>query len=121
MDSSIGMMLEAETGLGVEAYSENKKQWRSLEPLSQSVSSRMKTNIERVEIIKENDTSYLVEFSNNLENYIKDNDCTLEEAVDNIASHYAISERDICLVLDESCVDKIDIGAAMTKYKLKRK
>ena len=46
---------------------------------------------------------------------------TIEEAVTNIANNYGIMEEDICIVVDESCLDKVDMSALSKKYHVLKK
>ena len=39
-----------------------------------------------------------------------------KKAVDNICKHYTLFESDLAIVVDESCVDKIDMPALVEKF-----
>lgn len=63
---------------------------------------------------------YFIEYSNNLERYIKDSGLEFHEAVEEICKANDCLIESVVIVVDESCVDKLDLIALGEKYKVKR-
>lgn len=125
MNSTIACMLESETklGLGMEILTENEKAYNELEEATQDLRNLLGYTVEKVCLnqMKDSDTCY-VEFANNLERYMEDQKIyTVEEAITNIAENYGLLEEDITIVVDESCFNKLDIGALAEKYSVVKK
>ena len=57
---------------------------------------------------------YLVEYANNLEKFMLEQDIGIKEAMSVIADVNEIPVDECAVVFDESCVNKIDIGAIIT-------
>ena len=83
--------------------------------------SKFNFNEQKVMVISNNDKSkYFVEFTNNLERFIKDNNISVNEAIERVAEANNIFKNDIVVVLDESCIHKIDVEALSNSYKTVR-
>ena len=63
-----------------------------------------------------------VEYSGNLEKYMNDQKIfTIEEAMKNVQEEYGLEMSDLTLVVDESCIKKIDLAALSEKYNVVKK
>lgn len=123
MKNTIAYMLESESkfGLGVQTKSENEQAYEHLQEASQDLKNLLGYTIEKV-CVNSDGEDYFIEYSNNLERYMEDQKIyTIEEAVKNIAEHYGLIEEDITIIVDESCLDKVDIGALSEKYNIIKK
>lgn len=121
MYETVSCLLENSVNLGLNAISENTKVYKKVEPISENVKQLLGFTLDKVTVVKESEDSYYVEYSDNLERYMKDQAITLNEAVTNICERYAIFESDLSIIVDESCVDKIDMPALVDKYKVFKK
>lgn len=123
MKNTIAVMLESESkfGLGIETKSANEHAYEHLQEASQDLRNLLGYTVEKV-CVNSNGTDCFIEFSNNLERYMEDQKIyTIEEAIKNIAEHYGLIEEDITIVVDENCLDKVDIGALSEKYNVIKK
>lgn len=116
-------LLESDTlfGFGAQLVSENTKVYNELDTITESQRQLLGMNIDKITINGTQD-NYLIEYSNNLERYIKDQQIyTIEEAIENICEHYEIEKENITIVVDEQDIDKIDIGALRNSYRVLKK
>lgn len=124
MNDTIACMLESESklGLGMGIITENQMSYNETRHLPNNIKNLLGYTEEKVNILSTQDGNYYLEYSHNLERYMEDQKIyQIEEAVENIAEHYSIFEDDITIVVDESCVNKVDIDALKSKYKVLRK
>lgn len=118
MTSTVNTLLENTMHFNTNTVLENGTVFRqAIEPITEDVKQLLGYTLEKVNIVKDRKTDKCyVEYSNNLERYMKDQVVTLNEAIQNISERYAIFESDIVIVVDESCVDKIDMKALIEQY-----
>lgn len=64
----------------------------------------------KVVVVKGNTGKYMVEYVNNLERLMLDQDMGIIEAMEVVADINDIPVEECAVVFDESCVDRIDIG-----------
>lgn len=64
-------------------------------------------------IVSENNGSYIMEFDNNVERYMKTHRIPLTEAINNIARANNINIKDCVLLVNENTLTKIDLSAAL--------
>lgn len=124
MINTIACMLEAESkfGLGIQTKTVNEQVYDQLQEASQDLRNLLGYTVDKVCVNSDGKDSYYIEFANNLERYMSDQKIyTVEEAVTNIAEHYGIMEEDIFIIVDESCLDKLDISALSEKYHVLKK
>ena len=126
MSNSINFLLESDAnyGLGIRGLTKNHIAFNELEKITEYQEQIMGYTVDKVDIHREDEYSpCLIEYSNNLEKYINDQKIiSIEEAIDNVIEHYGIFEEDeIVIVVDESCIHKVDIAALSEKYKVARK
>lgn len=117
MQSTVSCLLEAEQSLNITAVTENMKVYDEVQSLDESSKQLLGFTLEKVSIHNdEANGRYLIEYSNNLERYMQDQALSLESAIDNICKRYTLFESDIAIVVDESCVDKIDMPALVKNF-----
>lgn len=71
---------------------------------------------EKVIVMKESGGPYMIEFANNLERYMAENELTMNEAVENIAAMNNISKSDINIVLRPTDIGKVNISKLSELY-----
>ena len=123
--STISFLLESDAnfGLSIHGVEANRRAYNALESLTEAESNIMGYTLDKVTIHRiDAQSPYLVEYSNNLEKYIEDQKIlTIEEAMENLIAHYNLYDAPVVIVVDESCVDKVDIEEFAKKYKVVRK
>ena len=120
---SITTLLESDTifGFGAQLVSENVQAFKELEEASDVQKKFLGMSVDKV-AINGTEGDYLIEYSNNIERYIKDQQLfTVEEAMENICDYYDIKKEECTIVVGEEDIDKIDIGALRESYNVIRK
>lgn len=124
MIDTITCMLESESkfGVGMQIVTENQMSYNEVQELPRELKNLLGYTVEKVCVAGDGNDSYYLEYSNNIERYMEDQKIyQIEEAITNIAEHYGILEEDITIVVDESCIDKLDISALKEKYSVMKK
>lgn len=68
-------------------------------------------------IVSESNGNYIMEFDNNVERYMKTQNISLLEAMNNIAYANKIDVKDCVLLVREDTITKIDLSAALKRTK----
>lgn len=79
---------------------------------------------QKVIVVKDPEGGYLVEYANNLERLMIDQDLGVAEAMQLVCDVNDLSIDECTLIMDESCIDRIDITKlieADTDFNVKRK
>lgn len=79
---------------------------------------------QKVIVVKDPEGGYLVEYANNLERLMTDQDLGVVEAMQLVCDVNDLSIDECTLIIDESCIDRIDITKlieADTDFDVKRK
>lgn len=79
---------------------------------------------QKVIVVKDPEGGYLVEYANNLERLMTDQDLGVAEAMQLVCDVNDLSIDECTLIIDESCIDRIDITKlieADTDFDVKRK
>lgn len=118
-DKLVGLC-ESAFGFSPSVALENSKVLKNIEQLHESEKALMGYTVDKVKIDSDN-IDYFVEYSNNLERYMKDSGLEFHEAVDEICKRYDILSESIVIVVDESCINKLDLVALADKYNVKKK
>lgn len=98
--------------MALTAFGENTEAYNDLKVLGEEYIQLLGITPEKVIVNATKGNNYLVEYSNNLESLIKDQHVTLEEAIDMIAEENQIDRNRIYIVMDESCIEKVNIKKA---------
>ena len=95
----------------IDFLTKNVAAFNILESVTESQKVNTTYTPQKVIVLKDpEDTSkYMVEFTGNLEYLMRDQEVGIIEAMDLVAAVNDISIDEFTLVLDESCVNKIDI------------
>ena len=79
---------------------------------------------QKVIVVKDPEGGYLVEYANNLERLMTDQDLGVAEAMQLVCDVNDLSIDECTLIMDESCIERIDITKlieADTDFDVKRK
>lgn len=101
-----------DTEFKLNSYGDNQSAYIGLKQLNETCQQLMGTTPEKVVVNTTKGGNYLVEFTGNLEKMIKDQRVSLDESIDMVAECNGIDRSRIYIVLDESCVERINILAA---------
>jgi len=101
-----------DTEFNLNSYGENTSDFLNLKQLNETCTELMGTTAEKVVVNVTKGGNYLVEFSGNLEKMIKDQRVSLDESIDMVAECNDIDRSRMYIVLDESCIEKINLKAA---------
>jgi len=113
MKDTVKSLLESSVEPNVDFYTENLASLNILDTVTESEKMSMGFNAQKVMVLKSPEGGYLVEYANNLERFMLDNDMGIREAMNVVADVNEIPIEECKVVFDNSCVDKIDIGAVI--------
>lgn len=126
MKDTVKMLVESACVPNLDFATRNTAAFNILDTITES--QRLNTTYipQKVIVVKdpENQGGYLVEFSNNLERLMQDQDVGIAEAMQLVADVNDISIDECTLIIDESCVDKFDIAKLIeldTDFDVKRR
>lgn len=118
------ILCESVTGseMALVALGENTSAYNELKLLDESYIQLLGITPEKVIVNVTKGNNYLVEFSHNLELLMRDQHVTLDEALNMIAEENEIKKENIYVVMDESCIHRVNIKKAVELgYKFVRK
>lgn len=126
MKDTVKMLVESACVPDLDFATRNTAAFNILDPITESQKVNTTYIPQKVIVVKdpENQGGYLVEFSNNLERLMQDQDVGVIEAMQLVADVNDISIDECTLIIDESCVDKFDIAKLIeldTDFELRRK
>ena len=113
MKDTVKSLLESSVEPNVDFYTENLASLNILDTITESEKMSMGFNAQKVMVLKSPEGGYLVEYANNLERFMLDNDMGIREAMNVVADINEIPIEECKVVFDNSCVNKIDIGAVI--------
>lgn len=116
MQSTITCLMESEAAFNVTAVSENMTIFDSLESISEAQKNFLGYTETKVNLAAQKDGTVLCEYSNNLERFMQDQQLSIEEAIERLEDKYELCPGTISIVVDESCVNKIDMSSLTEKY-----
>ena len=124
MKDTIKALVESACMPNLDFASKNRAAFNILDTVTET--QRMNTTYipQKVIVVKDPEGGYLVEFANNLERLMVDQDLGVEEAMQLVCDVNDLSIDECTLVMDESCIDRIDISRiieADTDFDVKRK
>lgn len=112
MKETVRAMLESEFGMPISMEDANIQAFHRMKPVSEEVRQLTGFTPEKV-VVNSDGFQYYVEFSGNIERLMKDQQYTFNEAMSEIAMHNKIQLENVCVVVDESCINKLDLDALM--------
>lgn len=118
MKNTVAMLAESELSLNIEKYQNNKSIFESFDSITESQRQLTGFVPEKVIVLVDESSNYLVEFTNNIERLMKDQSLNLIEAMTEVCDVNNIPLSKTTLVLDESCLDKIDLDFGETEFKI---
>ena len=110
MRDTVKTMLESSFGFDTTEYSKNREILESMNFISEEVRQMTGYTPEKVNVLNDKN-HYYIEYANNLERLMEDAQYDFQEALDMITAEYKISACDVNIIVDESCVDRIDMEA----------
>ena len=113
MKDTVKSLLESSVEPSIDFYTENLASLNILDTVTESEKMSMGFNAQKVMVLKSPEGGYLVEYANNLERFMLDNDMGIREAMGVVADVNEIPIEECKVVFDNSCVNKIDIGAVI--------
>ena len=113
MLDTVKSLLESSVEPEVDFYTQNRAALNMLDTIAESERMSTRFTPQKVMVLKSHEGRYLVEYANNLERYMLDNDIGIKEAMSVVADINEIPVEECAVVFDESCVDRIDIGAVI--------
>ncbi len=103
--------------IGIE--NRNRTIYDNIPTLESSVANIIKYTPERVAMVKNpEDGAIYCEFENNLERFMKDNNYSFQEAMDQLSETYNIHQCDINIILNEMDITKLDFDSIKDDYSL---
>lgn len=110
-DSALALM-ESTLIPSVDLQTENTVYFNNITTLSESAFQRLGYTPQKVIVVQNPDdtSTYMVEFSGNLERLINDQDIDINEAMEMVAEDNNLIVSDMILVLDESAKFKLNIS-----------
>lgn len=124
MLDSAKLIYESVTGseMALVALGENTSAYNSLKLLDENYIQLLGITPEKVIVNVTKGNNYLVEYSHNLELLMRDQHVTLDEALDIVAEENSIDRENIYVVMDETCINRVNIKKAIDLgYKFVRK
>lgn len=125
MQNTVTVLLESEAqyGFGLQGLNQNELAFAALTEASEHEKQLLGFTLDRVAVMREAEGAQCyVEYSGNLEKYMNDQKIfTIEEAMKNVQEEYGLEMSDLTLVVDESCIKKIDLAALAEKYNVVKK
>ena len=110
MKETVRTMLVSSFGFEKEVISKNKEILESMNIVTENVRQMTGFTPEKV-IVLNDDNNYYIEFANNLEKLMEDAGCDFKEALDMVMNENKICAYDVNIIVEESCVDRIDMNA----------
>ena len=110
-DSALALM-ESTLIPSVDLQTENTVYFNNITTLSESAFQRLGYTPQKVIVVQNPDdtSTYMVEFSGNLERLMNDQDIDINEAMEMVAEDNNLVISDMILVLDESAKFKLNIS-----------
>ena len=115
MQDTVKALIQSSVEPNIDFYTKNRSSLNMLDSITESEKMSMGFTAQKVLVQKSpEDNRYLVEYANNLEKFMLEQDIGIKEAMNVIADINEIPIDECAVVFDESCVNKIDIGAVIT-------
>lgn len=113
MLDTVKSLLESSVEPEVDFFTQNRAALNMLESVAESERMSTRFTPQKVMVLKSPEGGYLVEYANNLERFMLDNDMGIKEAMLVVSEVNEIPVDECTVIFDESCVDRIDIGAVI--------
>lgn len=113
MLDTVKSLLESSVEPEVDFFTQNRAALNMLESVAESERMSTRFTPQKVMVLKSPEGGYLVEYANNLERFMLDNDMGIKEAMFVVSEVNEIPVDECTVIFDESCVERIDIGAVI--------
>lgn len=113
MLDTVKSLLESSVEPEVDFFTQNRSALNMLESVAESERMSTRFTPQKVMVLKSPEGGYLVEYANNLERFMLDNDMGIKEAMLVVSEVNEIPVDECTVIFDESCVKRIDIGAVI--------
>ena len=113
MLDTVKSLLESSLEPEVDFFTQNRAALNMLESVAESERMSTRFTPQKVMVLKSPEGGYLVEYANNLERFMLDNDMGIKEAMLVVSEVNEIPVDECTVIFDESCVERIDIGAVI--------
>lgn len=113
MLDTVKSLLESSVEPEVDFFTQNRAALNMLESVAESERMSTRFTPQKVMVLKSPEGGYLVEYANNLERFMLDNDMGIKEAMLVVSEVNEIPVDECTVIFDESCVERIDIGAVI--------
>lgn len=113
MLDTVKSLLESSVEPEVDFFTQNRAALNTLESVAESERMSTRFTPQKVMVLKSPEGGYLVEYANNLERFMLDNDMGIKEAMLVVSEVNEIPVDECTVIFDESCVERIDIGAVI--------
>lgn len=124
MKDTVKALIESACMTDLDFATKNRTAFNILDTVTEA--QRVNTTYipQKVIVVKDPEGGYLVEYANNLERLMTDQDLGVAEAMQLVCDVNDLSIDECTLIMDESCIDRIDITKlieADTDFDVKRK
>lgn len=113
MLDTVKSLLESSVEPEVDFFTQNRAALNMLESVAESERMSTRFTPQKVMVLKSPEGGYLVEYANNLERFMLDNDMGIKEAMLVVSEVNEIPVDECTVIFNESCVERIDIGAVI--------
>lgn len=113
MLDTVKSLLESSVEPEVDFYTQNRAAFNMLDTIAESEKMSTMFTPQKVMVLKSPVGGYLVEYANNLERFMLDNDMGIKEAMLVVSEINEIPVAECTVIFDESCVKRIDIEAVI--------
>lgn len=113
MKNTVKCLIESSVTPEFDFITENTASLNILKPLTEAEKMSTSFTPQKVMVLKSPENGYLVEYANNLERLMYDQDMGIVESMTVVAEANDIALEDCTVVFDESCINRIDIGAVI--------
>lgn len=121
MKDAVKLLIESSTLPEVDFITENTNNFRMLREASENEKLATRLNPKKIPVVRY-DNKYIVEFTDGIERLMRDQDITIDEAMEQIANVNDINIAECVLIVDESAIEKIDLsGLAYKLYEVARR
>ena len=117
MKSTVTTIMEAGSNFNNNKELKNMKVFESLDSITEQQNDYLGYTAKKVVLAGQKDGNVLCEYSNNLERFMKDQAIDINEAIDQLEDQYDLCPGSIAIVVDESCINKIDLDALYENIK----
>lgn len=110
MKDTVKIMAESDFGFDTNIMNQNRALFEGSEMISEDVRQLTGYTPDKVVALNDGNNVY-IEYANNLERLMEDAGYDINEAIDAVMAENHTMAIDPIIILDESCIDRVDIDA----------